>query len=134
MTTEDDFQKLLDACPDDHHTRGVFGDWLCDRGDPRGEGYIALARCGLRPYIAGTDNEDCWWHDATDTSGKSSNSMPHDWYAALMADGTPDADHLWPRQDFKMVRRAAEDAAALAFARLPEARRRELLTPEGVPV
>ena len=33
MTTEDDFQRALDANPDDWQTRLVFADWLEDRGD-----------------------------------------------------------------------------------------------------
>ena len=37
MTKEDDFQKALDAHPEDWQTRLVFADWLQERGDPRAE-------------------------------------------------------------------------------------------------
>ena len=50
MTTEEDFQKALDANPDDWQTRLVFADWLQDRDDPRADGYRALAVLRVAPY------------------------------------------------------------------------------------
>ena len=37
MTTEDDFHRRLDECPEDAHTRLVFADWLEEHGDPRAD-------------------------------------------------------------------------------------------------
>jgi uncharacterized protein (TIGR02996 family) len=42
MTTEDDFQRALDADTTDWQTRLVFADWLEEQGDPRADGYRAL--------------------------------------------------------------------------------------------
>src|SRR5262245_54586051 len=48
MTTEDDFQRTLDATPEDWQTRMVFADWLDERGDPRAAGYRALGKLTRR--------------------------------------------------------------------------------------
>jgi uncharacterized protein (TIGR02996 family) len=132
MTTEDDFQKALDAQPDDWQTRLVFADWLDERGDPRGPGYRALTlnryvlcdryssgRLVYVPHQASRIFRD---------NGSSNNgreyTFPDDWFDQLPRD-----THGWKDNcALFATRRAAEDAAALAFARLPAERRTELLT------
>lgn len=120
MTTEDDFQKKLDANPDDWQTRLVFADWLEEQGDPRAEGYRAL---GVRRLYPGASKTwSCWW-------GREDNDvvaaelrhglLPLEWLQLIPG------DTFWWADFYN--RRKAEDAAALAFARLPPERRAELL-------
>lgn len=143
MTTEDEFQALLDANPQDYHTRLVFADWLQERSDPRAEGYRALGRLELVPDRYGNyDNlrEDrgypdrCYW-------GRRENSN-YDWW---VRQGSPTVPCLLIERWFKELkkvkgydtlekwwvyyknRRDAENAAALAFGRLPRAVRTKLL-------
>ncbi len=99
---EDDFQDALDADPSDYFTRLVFADWLEERGDPRAAGYRALGcRSGYATYTA---------------TGYYIGGItyPQRWgWCDTFAD--------------QPTRREAEDAAALAFARLPPDRQAELL-------
>lgn len=122
MTTEDDFQRALDLHPDDHHTRLVFADWLDERGDVRAAGYRALGvLCKYPATPSGGDGR--WkWH-------RANHGMPHlypwwlpnEWCDAFYADWSV-YGYVWHDS-----RRQAEDAAALAFAKLPADRRQELL-------
>lgn len=127
MTTEDDFQNHLDAHPDDHLTRLVFADFLQDRDDPRAEGYRAMGCVRRRPQL---ENFTYRWYDddsyPPDCTDPASN-IPKKWFDAMSGGETyPDgANFFWVR--IWPTRRAAEDAAALAFAKLPEDRRRALL-------
>jgi uncharacterized protein (TIGR02996 family) len=144
MTTEDDFQDTLDADPSADQLRLVFADWLQDHGDPRAEGYRALGRRSKRPrpdsqqgdagrrFFTWFDRQ--WQHDGT----FHPNSLPTDWFKLLEEGGqfsdfgdlitaeSPDIFGHW--RDYES-RRDAEDAAALAFAKLPAERRGELLNP-----
>ena len=43
------FHFAIEAAPTDRLPLLVFADWLADRGDPRSEGYRALAELGARP-------------------------------------------------------------------------------------
>ncbi len=114
MTTEDDFQRQLDEHPDDFQTRLVFADWLQDRDDPRAEGYRALGVNEMHPMLL----SHRWLYLPAQLRAAGAQWMPHDWCHYLtVADG-----------DHHPSRRAAEDAAALAFAKLPEQRRAELLS------
>lgn len=127
MTTEDDFQAALDAHPEDWQTRLVFADWLEERDDPRAEGYRALGE--LRIHTLCNNLYPTWWNRSAE---ESSGSLPADWFAQIVEAGAyhelrcrmGTTQYVWV--DFE-ARRAAEDAAALAFARLPAARRVELL-------
>ena len=122
MTTEDDFQAQLDAEPDNHTLRTIFADWLDDMGDPRGPGYRALGARGNVPNRMHGHVIDWYWSHAVDTLGHC--YLTPDWFAMLDLPGTkykPELDSVL------LSRRAAEDAAALAFAKLPEARQAELL-------
>jgi len=123
VTTEDDFHRLLDQNPEDHHTRLVFADWLQDRNDPRAEGYRALGIHQHRPAVEGGEHR---WYISAGNSPHSNEVLPPDWFAAL-------ADHYRQRRRppmphvYNRTRRGVEDAAALAFSRLPEHRRNEIL-------
>jgi uncharacterized protein (TIGR02996 family) len=128
LTTEDDFHRMLDANPDDHGTRLVFGDWLQDRDDPRAEGYRAL---GALERVAFANGRGWWWYRSR--SMTFTNALPRDWYDLLPPIPGCNAQKLWPPEDYILpdTRRYVEDAAALAFARLPPERRAELLARAG---
>lgn len=117
-------QQHLDARPDDHRARRLLGEWLTWHGDARGEGYRALAASGLYPH--GPTEADChWsWHSGRGMSMgdyvSHQHALPQVWFRAV----TP--SRMYWTENYP-TRRAAEDAAALAFARLPAARRAELL-------
>ena len=133
MTTEDDFQSALDAHPDDWNTRLVFADWLDEHGDPRAVGYRALGQLRLCPFV---DETFFWWTTLASSCcpahGVRGNgcSLPRDWFE--LVDLSPSNETFKPdgKPDVTTTRREAEDAAALAFAQLPEARRAELLAPK----
>lgn len=132
MWTEDDFQRRLDECPDDHTCRLVFADWLEERGDPRAEGYRALGVWKRRPFLGGS--AWCWWWKLSGSHfhpDSFHNALPADWFAALEGD----KDSFFPVAGRRMAApRYLEDAAALAFAKLPPERRAELLTPASATV
>ena len=139
MTTEDDFQAMLDACPDDHVTRLILADWLQERGDPRAEGYRALGVRRLFPCLQEWPEDvkvpvsfcfasprGCLVKNSR-TDDIRKHILPQDWFNQI------DGHGLYWTADYAS-RREAEDAAALAFATLPAARRAELLatkTTEG---
>ena len=142
MTTEDDFQHALDANPDDNHTRMVFADWLDDHGDHRAEGYrLFLSRPDIAPFKdPGCASAWTWFngeHFARERFAEEAirSFIPGDLFARLeggqqLKEDEPNDDYdgnAW--RDYPS-RRAAEDAAARAFARLPAARRAELRSPE----
>ena len=135
MTTEDEFQALLDANPEDHHTRLVFADWLQERNDPRAEGYRALGAMGFVPFQG-------WWIgsrstrmlDAARRQGHYATAwlkalVAPDWYAQIGGAKREDVEGEWKRFE---TRREVEDAVAFAFSELPPERRVELLAfPRG---
>jgi uncharacterized protein (TIGR02996 family) len=132
VTTEDDFQAMLDLDPSDHTTRGVLGDWLCEQGDARGEGYTALAALRLYPADDRIEIADGWtkvvnfpwgWRCETYTMFPRA-CLPDAWVVAVRMTGAKWV-YLYP------TRREADDAAALAFALLPYLRRLEPLTPQN---
>lgn len=143
MTAEDAFHAALDADPSDAITRLVFADWLEERGDPRAEGYRALGVLGLHPrrlVVARWDEHDTRAGTVRDMGGYYTyhlawtwderaavhppHHLPVDWVDWLYGRDPMTATRIVAHHD---TRRAAEDAAALAFARLPRARRAELL-------
>lgn len=121
MTTEEDFQRALDAHPDDHTTRLVFADWLQERDDPRAEGYRALGVLRKWPEFPAVDGNSTWWCD-WDGTWTEDNALPRSWHQQF---------HIYGKDCYEpyrySTRREAEDAAALAFAKLPAERRAELL-------
>lgn len=126
MNDEDDFQRMLDANPDDHNTRLVFADWLQERDDPRAEGYRWLGESGLRPIDDRVSVAADW--SPLEMSGKhwgwryeKYRPFPIACLPALLTNSTREWSYCYG------TRREAEDAAALAFSRLSAARRAELL-------
>jgi uncharacterized protein (TIGR02996 family) len=133
MTTEDDFHRQLDEKPDNWQLRMIFADWLQDHGDPRAAGYRAIAVQERRPLQGRHKEKDTWWWHAIRSSGGDEaffNVIPADWFDLLPSkDGN---NYFWPVFSSKggiKTRRQCEDALALAFAKLPEDRQKELLTP-----
>lgn len=134
MTSEYEFQAAIDDQADDAHCRLVFADFLEERGDRRAEGYRALGV--LRKYVVVYEPEDgdfCWFN--SDPFLKDAfNCLPSDWFALLSGGlqtkgGKPikaTAEFVGAWLDWPS-RRTAEDAAALAFLKLPPERRAELL-------
>ena len=133
MTTEDDFQNALDAKPDDWQTRLVFADWLDEQGDPRGPGYrtLALNRFVLCDHYHGNPmryiphKPSRIFRDHGKGFTARAYTLPADWYDRL-----PRKTRDEKVDSIKFGnRREAEDAAALAFAKLPAERRAGLLAP-----
>lgn len=133
MTTEDDFQRVLDAQPTDRQTRGVFADWLDECGDPRADGYRrCLARPDVRPF-RDPDSENAWawfngefFHRGEYAEGVDHAFLPLELFAVL--EGGTQLRRNEPTDEYGgsgwrdyPSRRAAEDALARAFARLPQA-------------
>lgn len=127
MTEEEDFQRALDTNPEDWWMRQLFAEWLDDHGDPRAEGYLAIARQKRRPLQGKNRDRDVWWWHCG--SSDFHNNLARDWFALLPEDGR--SDLFWPvfTADARAVRtrRECEDALALAFRELPAERRAELL-------
>ena len=125
MTTEDDFQSALDDNPEDWQTRLVLADWLDERGDERAEGYRALA--ALRRIPASMSNGSFWWYSSRNYCADRRQTLPPDWFECLPE---KNRTHLYPvaHEKVRSSRRWVEDTAARAFAKLPRARRTELLT------
>lgn len=137
MTTEDDFQRALDAHPEDWQTRLVFADWLQERGDARAEGYRALGKPGCYPNSysekgqqsreAGKITRWMYWTDPRPVRRtlpkQELDWLPLDWFELIPR--LPNETYACFQE--RATRRELEDAAALAFARLPAKRRAELL-------
>lgn len=151
MNDEDDFQRMLDANPADHTTRLVFADWLQERDDPRAEGYRAMGRRQLCPQsvvmnagIQDARHDTQWVYGrrddpfATDPDyGRGVSRaclLPYVWFEAL-----PYTDRVYSFNVDKEQRswehfpsrREAEDALAMAFAKLKPRRRASLLRIPG---
>jgi uncharacterized protein (TIGR02996 family) len=113
--------------------------------DTRAEGYRALGVLVLYPWFDATaypwdyrgygDNlscPGCWsfWYSPSPEPGPGDEAdrsyLPMDWFAELPPTFRYDDGAGVHSEDF-WTRREAEDAAALAFAKLPAARRAELL-------
>jgi hypothetical protein len=120
--TEADWCAVLDAHPDHHDARARFALWLRDRGDERADGYAALAACGLRSF--GSKRRVWVWFSERYYGRHQTRpcGLPGDWYEKLGRIALNYED--WP------TRAAAEDAAALAFLKLPADRRARLLRGE----
>ncbi len=144
LATEEDFQAALDRGPSDATTRLVLADWLDERGDPRADGYRALAATGARLVVIVPSHYDAPTR-ATVCDEIGWIGLPHDWAAATWAEfprySFPPAEMAAWREGNRQhtetdhqpgwcpmfSRRHPEDAAARAFARLPPERRAELL-------
>ena len=127
MTTEDDFQAKLDANSEDWQTLLVLADWLQERGDPRADGYRALAACDKVPRCP--SGAPAQWYDESQCEpirdGAPQSDLPQDWFGHLRKYWKDSPKYL----RWYTTRRDARDAAALAFAKLPPERQAELLVP-----
>ncbi len=132
MTTEDDFQAALDAQPDHWQTRLVFADWLDERGDVRAAGYRELGRLRLNPVLCIQSSGGQRHYIVGDSGAPPSAELQRQYHACLLpqtwfrscrkGDGFPE-NEAWKFYD---TRRAADDAAALAFTQLPAEQRAAL--------
>lgn len=128
MTDEDHFQTEIDKRPADPLPRQVFADWLEERGDPRAAGYRAMGECGLNGCHCSvrrdvvTDwlpNGRTRWHSYP--HGSTRLWLPGPWFHATYK--SHPAKDSYVRTGIFLNRRAAEDAAALAWLELtPEER------------
>ncbi len=154
MTTEEDWNKLLDENPADFDSRRIFGDWLEERGDPRADGYRALGVLRKHPLQCRSELEHHRfikgkWFFHVGRYGhiepgdlkviypymaEEVNELPADWMVAavvsrFMRNKSPSVadknNELW--MGYTALRSGAEDMAALAFAELPFNRRQQLL-------
>ena len=140
MTTEDDFQRALDENPDDFQTRLVLADWLQERNDPRAAGYRALGLLRLRPYVAREhypdydgDGQFGWCigtnDDYADREKFRGRLLPRDWFRLVSSRNRTTRESCSTRYwVYFRSRRMCEDAAALAFVKLPPEYRAESLT------
>lgn len=118
----------------------MFADWLQERGDPRADGYRALGALRKRPHTVTPANATRDFgplHVWGDRGGLATASMRNGNYAPALLDRDwwvllPDDFELHRLWRYFATRREAEDAAALAFASIPAARRTELLAGEGM--
>jgi uncharacterized protein (TIGR02996 family) len=127
VTSEDDFHRALDARPDGGQTRLVFADWLQERGDPRADGYRAIAIQRRRPLDSPQKGKTAWWWHCH-PSAEHHNVVASDWFTLLPAN--VGSKLFWPlitETGGIKSRRECEDALASAFAQLPPERQTELL-------
>lgn len=125
--TEADWNRLLDEHHSDQQVRRRFGLWLLEQGGAKGEGYLALSACGrdCTDGTSATDERQCpYWHR---TKYPVHSGLPQDWFDLLVFEGKySDCCPLW-RLNHKATREEIEEAAAVAFLRLPQWRREQLL-------
>ncbi len=123
MNDEEAFQARLDEHRDDYVCRLVFADWLEERDDPRAAGYRALGVFRKYPdhFLQSQSSFGHetwpWWRGE-----HSHDHIPNDWYGLLEeypTEGTVFKDYH--------SRQKADDAAAIAFSKLPSDRQKELL-------
>lgn len=149
MTTEDDFQKQLDADPTDWMTRGVLADWLDEHDDPRAAGYRALSMLQVWPNRWSSSDsrmeEEQWlFHDGRGTHGGvpiREGVLPTAWMRVLVPSQDGDAclmilDHdvlgeSWYDKDTgtysTATRRQVEDFAVLGFSKLTPSQQSDIL-------
>ena len=122
MTAEHEFDRLLNANPDDWQTRLVFADWLQERDDPRAAAVRALGTLRLHPRSGGCWLSDGYSSEQLPSDARPEEMLPHDWWVEVCR--LYRGINLWP---IFGTRRTAEDAAILTWAALSPERRAELL-------
>jgi len=132
VTTEEDFQRRLDADPTDWPTRLVFADWLQERRDERAEGYRAAGGgCWCAP--AHSASHDWWVYFAQEQAEPDSYyrpaAIPQDWFA-LAWDRARDRLPEWFGYP-PLAPGTSRTSPRPAFALLPPERRPELLAGAG---
>src|SRR4051812_5929885 len=95
MTTEDDFNRRLDAHPEDWQTRLVFADWLDERGDVRAEGYrvlgdLRVSPCHLDSSVFSPEDrlriplyKNLWWWCTSREEKFVPHFLPDWWHTAI---------------------------------------------------
>lgn len=134
MTTEDDFQRAIDATPNDRMLRLVFADWLQERGDPRSDGYRALGTLTVWPmaFAVGAAQGFLWFASASEYP-RASNALPEPWFLAASGQVTAEyPNDMWPRHSQEnhcryRSRRRLENAVAVAWLAVAEADRKKIL-------
>jgi uncharacterized protein (TIGR02996 family) len=148
VTTEDDFQRVLDRRPADWQTRLVLADWLQERDDPRAEGYRALGlrrvlpTKGNRPkakthyWVSDSEMRSLIYSFGTEVVGICGAALPKDWCRKIYYGVSVEKRGRWNTgagwYGYAPSRREADDAAAVAFSKLKPERRAELLSMEVV--
>ncbi len=128
MTTESDFQRMLDRDPSDWQTRLILADFLEGQDNPRAGGYRAMGVLHVQTDYYSKEGSTfgketwCWWVGHLEDVGKFKGYITGDWYALLVNFPTEGPSF----KDYH-ARQSAEDEAALAFLKLPPDRQRELL-------
>lgn len=131
MTTTDAIEGLhaeLDLHADWHDGRLILADALRDAGSELEEGYRWLGEMRLYPVDDRVEVAEDWAPIAGKNWGWRSpmyRRYPHACLPAVLTMNTRGWTFCYP------TRLAADNAAALAFARLPPERRAELLAGEG---
>lgn len=135
MTDEEGFQTALDARPDDWGLRLIFADYLEERNDPRAPGMRALGQLRMRPrhcrfHVEHILYESWHWELSIRKPRAWSESLTAKFFAVRPPMRTwfhqlrrrvstqPRYSHIVFFYSETGGRRAAEDAACLAFARL----------------
>jgi hypothetical protein len=121
MTTIDSLNSALDANPQDQFLRSLLADALGDAGCRMERGYRELVRLGRVPWLYPVDGYPPWqwWLEERNTDELLVNSrLPGLWFEGII--GGVKYGHSFGTgfsKDFP-TRRAAEDAAALAFVKM----------------
>lgn len=124
MTTEEDFQLMLDANPEDWLTRIIFADWLQENGDRRAAGYRELGIRQRMPIlkflpinstfgiVGSTRNEGYTWiNDKFGLSHYKRETLPRNLWDLLNNYYMKSHNRV-----YYLSRREAENSFALAFA------------------
>ena len=117
MTTEEDFQTLLDKDITDYTTRLIFADWLDEIGDKRAAGYRKMGELQLAPFVydmnRGLSSNNYLWVWVRNGKSSTKHYLNYKWYNKLsnqpfLHDGSSDY----------YSRRQAEDEAAIAYYKM----------------
>ncbi len=128
MNDEDAFNAALDAHPEDQVARRMFADWLLERSDTRGPGYLALAELGRVPKcIRRDDGYWCWGYSAVEYG--AAHYLSAVWIGAGWTRAGRGAPSFWiGTSPFgKIPRSVTEDAAAIQWSEMPEYERRQCI-------
>lgn len=133
LDEEKAFQDHLDKYPDDHNHRMVFADWLQERGDPRAEGYRAMGQLRKNAVQSRYSPTTTWlWGNKSNSSYayEPSGALPDVWLKRVGNNHPTYGNDVNNTKNWRYhtSRRNAEDAAALAFAKIPRYIKTKLLT------
>lgn len=131
MSAEDGFLTAIDENRNDTVALLAYADWLRDRDDPRADGYQAIAGYRLAPHPTGPFDLQrafatgyLWSFVAT--GRPRTYHLTELWFNALDLAGDKHTGWVWAPSHL-----AGLDAAARAYARLPDAVRARGLRDAG---